>query len=328
MFTRQLGRSGITVSAVGFGCWPIGGPILGIDKKTVGWEGVNDAESIRAIHRALDLGVTFFDTSDVYGRSEDLLGRAFKDRRDQVVIATKFGKLYDRERHAIIGADCSPEHMRQALEGSLRRLQTDTIDLYQLHVGDGSLEEAVPLREALEEQVRAGKIRAYAWSTDDMDRVRVFAEGPNCAAVQQHLNVFEGNRALLAFCEQHNLASVNRGPLAMGLLTGKYTANSVLPVGDVRGVDHDWLSIFKDGKPNPDFLARLDLVRDVLTSQGRTLAQGALAWLWGLSENTIPIPGFKNVQQAEENARAMDFGPLTPAEMAQIDQLLQREPAS
>jgi len=114
MDTRQLGRSGIVVSAVGFGCWPIGGPSIE-EGKSVGWGHVDDAESIRAIHRAMDLGVTFFDTAEVYGRSEDILGRAFTGRRHQVVIATKFGRTYDRERHSIGPADLRPERMRASL---------------------------------------------------------------------------------------------------------------------------------------------------------------------------------------------------------------------
>lgn len=321
MFTRQLGRSGIEVSAVGFGCWPIGGLIIQ-DGKSVGWGAVDDDESIRAIHRAMDLGVTFFDTAEVYGRSEDILGRAFAGQRDRVVIATKFGRTYNRERHEIGVNDLRPESMLRSLEGSLRRLNTDYIDLYQLHVGDCPADQALALREALEILVQEGKIRAYGWSTDILENAHLFAEGPHCVAIQQHLNVFGGNEALLAFCEAQHLASINRGPLAMGLLTGKYTTGSALPADDVRGAGHSWMQLFPDGTPHLEALEKLDAVREILTSGGRTMAQGALAWLWGRSENTIPIPGFKGMQQAEENARAMDFGPLTPDQMAEVQSLL------
>lgn len=321
MFTRQLGRSEIQVSAVGFGCWPIGGLIIE-DGKSVGWGDVDDLESIRAVQRAIDLGVTFFDTSDVYGRSEDILGRAFAGQRDKVIIASKFGKTYDRERHMITGVDCSPQHMRRALEGSLRRLKTDYIDLYQLHVGNCPAAEAVILRDALEDMVREGKIRAYGWSTDDVECARLFADGPNCAAVQQQLNVFDGNAELLAFCEAHQLASICRGPLAMGLLTGKYTRSSVLAGDDVRGAGHVWMQLFPQGRPNAEYLGNLFAIQDILSSGGRTVGQGALAWLWARSTNTIPIPGFKGMAQAEENARAMEFGPLTPQQMAEIDRIL------
>lgn len=324
MFTRSLGRSGIPVSAVGFGCWPIGGMILEFGKP-VSYGAVDDAESIRAIHRAIDLGVTFFDTAEVYGRSEDILGEAFVGKRDQVVIATKFGRSYDRTRHDIGPIDVSLASLRQSLEGSLRRLRTDTIDLYQLHAWDCAAEDALAVREELEVLVQAGKIRSYAWSTDQLENVRLFAEGPHCTAVQQHFNVFEGNAEILAFCEAHHLASINRGPLAMGLLTGKYTPQSQLAAEDVRGGAHGWVAMFPDGKPNTSYLKKLAAIRDILSSGGRTLAQGALAWLWARSPVTIPIPGFKGIQQAEENARAMDFGPLTADQMTEIERLLHSE---
>lgn len=324
MLTRKLGRSGIEVSAVGFGCWPIGGLIIE-NGRSVGWGDVDDNETIRAIHRAIDLGVTYFDTAEVYGRSEDVLGRAFIGRRSQVVIATKFGRSYNRDRHEIGANDCRPESMRRSLEGSLKRLQTDYIDLYQLHVGDCPAETALSLRDALEQVVAEGKIRAYAWSTDNLDNARLFADGVHCAAIQQHFNIFEGNAALLAFCEANDLASINRGPLAMGLLTGKYSTSSMLPINDVRGAGHSWMRLFPGGKPNPTALAKLDAIRDILTSGGRTVAQGALAWLWGRSQNTIPIPGFKGIQQAEDNARAMEFGPLAPTQMAEIETILNRQ---
>lgn len=309
------------VSALGFGCWPIGGLIIE-NGKSVGWGKVDDDESIQAIHRAIDLGVTYFDTAEVYGRSEDILGRAFAGKREQVVIATKFGRTYNRERHEIGPNDLRPESMHQSLEGSLRRLKTDYIDLYQLHVGDCPADQAVALRDALEEVVREGKIRAYAWSTDKVENAALFAEGTHCTAIQHHLNIFEGNEALLAFCEQRNLASINRGPLAMGLLTGKYSPDATLASDDVRGAGHTWMRLFPDGKPNLEALEKLASIREILTSNGRTMAQGALAWLWGRSPNTIPIPGFKGMQQAEENARAMEFGPLTPEQMTEIQQIL------
>jgi aryl-alcohol dehydrogenase-like predicted oxidoreductase len=308
------------VSALGFGCWPIGGDLVehGI---YVGWGNVDDRESIRAIHHAMDLGVTFFDTANVYGRSEDILGEAFAGRRDQVVIATKFGKIYDPQSHDLSRTDTSAQNMRASLETSLRRLKTDTIDLFQFHLSECLAPEAVALRDALEELVQEGKIRGYAWSTGNIENVKLWEEGPHCTAVQQHLNIFEGSREVLAFCEAHRLASINRGPLGMGILTGKYHASDQLPAQDVRGGGLQ-VGAFPDGKPNPAYLAKLEAIRAVLTSGGRTVTQGALAWLWALSESTIPIPGFKNLAQADENARAMQFGPLTKGQMQQIDQIL------
>jgi aryl-alcohol dehydrogenase-like predicted oxidoreductase len=323
MEKRVLGRSGIEVSALGFGCWPIGGEIH-VGDRSAGWGAVDDEESVRAIHLAMDRGVTFFDTGDVYGRSEEILGRAFAGRRHRVVIATKFGNVYDRERHTITGTDLSTMHLRRALEGSHKRLRTDVIDLYQLHVGDCPPEVATELREELEHLVGLGKIRAYGWSTDILDNIALFNKGPNCAACQHHLNVLEGSRELVSYTAENGLASVLRGPLAMGLLSGRYTASSdPLPDSDVRGAGHEWVhNKFPGGRPDTVLLNRIEAIRDILTSDGRTLVQGALAWLWGLGGHTIPIPGFKGLKQAEENAGALEFGALTASQLAEIDALV------
>jgi aryl-alcohol dehydrogenase-like predicted oxidoreductase len=325
-FTRQLGRSGIRVSAMGLGCWAIGGPFWRGDNPA-GWGEVDDDESIRAIRRALDLGITFFDTADVYGagHSERVLGRALAGRRDQVVIATKFGPTSDESTRQITGADASPEYIRRACEASLKRLNTDIIDLYQFHLGDYDLDQAGAVRDTLEALVADGKIRHYGWSTDSPERARVFAEGPNCSAAQFQMNVLDDAASMVALCEELNLAGINRGPLAMGLLTGKYKAGSKLASDDVRGDRApDWMKYFKDGRPNPEWLKKLEAVREILTSGGRTLAQGALAWLWARSEKTIPIPGFRTVAQVEENVAAMHFGPLSAWQMREIDILLER----
>jgi len=317
MFTRTIGRSNITVSALGLGCWAIGGPFWR-GENPVGWGQVDDAESLRAIQRALDLGITFFDTADVYGcgHSERLLGQALAGKRDKVVIASKFGNIFDEQTRHITGEDASPTYIRQACEASLRRLNTDYIDLYQLHLGNYDPVKAVEVRETLEALVAEGKIRAYGWSTDNPERARLFAAGPHCTAIQQRLNIFEGNAEVLAICEEFNLASINRGPLAQGLLTGKFTADSQLPADDVR---HGWN--LREGNL-AQRLQKLDKLRTVLTRDGRTLAQAALGWLWARSRQTIPIPGFKTVKQVEENAAALSFGPLSQEQMSDIEQLL------
>jgi aryl-alcohol dehydrogenase-like predicted oxidoreductase len=144
--------------------------------------------------------------------------------------------------------------------------------------------------------------------------------------MQIGLNVFEDDPAVIELCERHGLAGVVRNPLAMGFLSGKFNASSVLPADDVRGSGHAWVTYFQDGRPRQEFLDRLEAIREILASNGRSLVQGALAWLWARSECTIPIPGFKTVAQIEENSAAMQFGPLTPDQMAEIDQLLGREP--
>ncbi|RPJ45308.1 MAG: aldo/keto reductase, partial [Chloroflexi bacterium] len=282
---RRLGRSGIEVSALGFGCWAIGGPTWR-GETPVGWGEVDDNESIRAIQRAMDLGINFFDTADAYGagHSERILGQALAGRREPAVIATKFGNGYNESTRQLGGSFASPDYIRQACEASLRRLITDHIDLYQFHLGGFPAEEAGPVVQTLEELVQAGKIRAYGWSTDDPARARVFAQGPHCTAVQLQENVLDDNPEMVALCNELDLAGVNRGPLAMGLLTGKYTGSTSLGGDDVRGTRApDWMKYFKNGKPNPEFSAKLDAIRAILTSGGRTLAQGALAWLWARS---------------------------------------------
>jgi len=325
-FTRKLGKSGIEVSAMGLGCWAIGGPFWAGDD-AVGWGDVDDNESIRSIHRALDLGVSFFDTADVYGtgHSEEVLAKALAGKRLQVIIATKFGNIFDSDSRRIIGSDASPEYIRSACEASLQRLNTDYIDLYQFHLNDYDPTQVGAVRDTLEALVAEGKIRAYGWSTDFPERARVFAEGPNCTATQFQMNVLDDAGSMVAVCDNLDLAGINRGPLAMGLLTGKYQADSKLAANDVRGDKSPaWMKYFKDGKPNPEWLKKLEAIRDILTSEGRTLAQGALAWLWGRSEQTIPIPGFRTVQQVEDNAGAMQFGPLTADQMKEIDVILER----
>ncbi len=325
-FYRELGRSGIQVSALGLGCWAIGGPFWA-GETPVGWGKVDDEESIGAVHRALELGVNFFDTADVYGagHSERVLARALAGRRQQVVIATKFGNQFDENSKQVTGISADPDYIRQACEASLRRLGTEYIDLYQFHWGDRPAEQAREVRDTLETLVQAGKIRAYGWSTDSPERAAVFAEGQNCVAIQHQMNVLDDNPALIALCEEFNLASINRGPLAMGLLTGKFSAGATLPIDDVRGRHSpEWMRYFTNGQPNPVWLKKLEAVRDILSSEGRTLAQGALAWLWGRSKRTLPIPGFRTIAQVEENCAALGHGPLTGEQMREINGLLER----
>lgn len=324
--TRTLGRSGIEISALGMGCWAIGGPFWA-GETPLGWGEVDDAESTRAIRAALDLGVTFFDTANAYGagHSEVVLGKALLGRRKDAVIATKFSSVFDETTRQMLGSDSTPAGIRQACEDSLRRLGTDCIDLYQFHDNGFPPEKAGPVRETLEALVAEGKIRAYGWSTDFPKSAEFFAGGEHCATIQAQLNVLDDNPDVVAVCEKHNLGLINRGPLAMGLLTGKYALDTKPSIDDVRGAKSpEWMKYFKNGVPNPEFLEKINAVREILTSGGRTLSQGALAWLWARSPKTIPIPGFRTVKQVEENARALQFGPLSPAQFAEVEQILGR----
>lgn len=330
-FKRKLGHSGIEVSAMGMGCWAIGGPMT-IQKLPLGWGKVNDDESLRALEKGLDMGINFLDTADVYGagHSEKLISQVIKGRRQKVVIATKFGFTFNpKTRETGFEHDITPEFVRKALESSLARLQTDYIDLYQLHIKDLNMEHAALVRDTLEDLVQEGKIRGYGWSTDDKERAAFFADGDNCIAVQHELNVFVGNKKILKLCKDRKLASINRGPLAMGLLTGKFNDKTTFSNEDCRSIIHmlgdDYYMFFENGKPRAALLEKLKNISEILRSDGRTLTQGALAWIWAKSKRTIPIPGFKTVKQVEENAGALQFGPLNEKQMQEIKSILKKE---
>lgn len=323
MFNRVLGRSGIEVSALGIGCWAIGGPWTwhnpGEDPWPAGWGKVDDQESVRAIHAALDAGVNLFDTAANYGagHSERVLGQALRGRREQAVIATKFGHIVNEEAKVVYRDDDQIlKNVRRDVEDSLRRLQTEWIDLYQLHQGSYSAERAPELMGVLEDLVDQGKIRWYGWSTDLVDRAGVFAGGDHCTAIQFQLNALFDNPEMRALCAEHDLAGVNKDPLNRGILTGKFTRESTFPDDDIRS-ESDFHSdrIVKR-------LATVEALREVLTAGGRTMAQGALAYIWALDPRMIPIPGFKNVKQVEENAAAAEFGPLSEDELAQVHEIV------
>lgn len=323
MDKRMLGNSGLAVSPLGLGGWAIGGPFT-LDGHQDGWGQVDDAESIRAIRRAVELGVTLFDTADAYGtgHSEEVLGKALKDMRRDVVIATKGGFTYDREKRALTGQDWSPTYIRRALEASLSRLGTDYVDLYQLHTGFIPDEAVEPVFFEMERMKQEGMLLAYGWSTYTREKVDLFAAKTRGAVIQTKANLFSYDAEAIAACEAHGFACLNNSPLAMGFLSGKFSRETRFGQDDVRASAFDWTEYFEDGKPKPEFLARMARVRDVLTSGGRTAAQGALAWLWAKSAVNIPIPGFKSLAQAEENARAMAFGPLSAEQLRQIDEAL------
>ncbi|MFV2045622.1 MAG: aldo/keto reductase, partial [Anaerolineales bacterium] len=292
---------------------------LGEDPWPAGWGHIDDGESIRAIHAALDAGVNLFDTAANYGagHSEVVLGEALKGRRDQVVIATKFGRIVNEGEKFVYGDDDRLiGNVRSDVENSLRRLNTDYIDLYQLHVGEYDPDLALELRGLLEELVGEGKIRWYGWSTDLVDRAEVFAGGEHCASIQFQLNAIFDNPEMRALCEEHDLAGINKDPLNRGILTGKFTPDSTFPKDDVRsGTDFHKERIVKR-------LEVVEALREPFTSGGRTMAQGALAYIWALDPRMIPIPGFKTVEQVQQNAGAMEFGPLGDEELWQVQEIV------
>jgi aryl-alcohol dehydrogenase-like predicted oxidoreductase len=299
---RRLGRSGVKVSPLGLGTARMAG---------LGWRddlAPQDSsqakrDAVRQIQAAVDLGVTFFDTADNYGQglSERILGEALRGRRDGIVVATKFGEdpMPDQEDPWSLDAGS----VERACEASLRRLGVECIDLYLLHRRDYPLERAPALMEVLEDLVRAGKIRYYGWSTDDVERARLFARGEHCIAIEHRLNVFNDNAAMLDLCREQDLASLNRVPLLMGVLTGRWSPETKLEEGDPRAQWFEQEGFLK-------LLACAQQIEPYLTSDGRSYVQGALGWIWARSPLTIPLPGFRNMEQMQALVQARQFGPL------------------
>jgi aryl-alcohol dehydrogenase-like predicted oxidoreductase len=323
MLKRILGKSKLEVSALGMGCWAIGGPWIwaqpGKDPYPAGWGDTDDEESIRAVHAALDMGVNFFDTAANYGagHSEIVLGRALKGNRDKAVIATKFGHIVNEKEKTVYGdPDQIIKNVRTDVENSLRRLQTDYIDIYQLHDGGYDPKLALELQPVLEELVSAGKIRWYGWSTDIVDSARAFAKGTHCTSIQFRLNALFDNPEMRQLCADSDLAGINKDPLNKGILTGKFNSTATFPENDIRS---------REDFSDPEIVKRLkivDEIRDILTSNGRTMAQGALAYIWALDERMVPIPGFKSVKQVIDNAGAMEFAPLTESQVKEIQTIV------
>jgi aryl-alcohol dehydrogenase-like predicted oxidoreductase len=331
MFKRRLGRSNLEVSAMGLGCWAIGGPWDWQEAdgrlEPEGWGQVDDAESIRAIHYALDAGINLFDTAANYGcgHSEKILSQALAGRREQVILATKFGYVLDEQKRTVSEPNEIVPRIRKECEDSLRRLKTDYIDLYQFHQGEYDLGKAAEVRDELEKLVEAGKIRWYGWSTDDPAGVRVFAQGAHCTAIQHSLSmsmVKYDVPGMLAVCAEHDQASINRSPLVGGMLTGKIGPDTTFPEDDLRHYQEDYLR-------TDQAKLRMQHIQEVRrffaeTGETRTLAQIALAWIWTRSQRTIPIPGFRTVVQVKENIQAMEFGLLSDEQMQKIDGIFER----
>jgi aryl-alcohol dehydrogenase-like predicted oxidoreductase len=305
---RRLGRSGVKVSPLGLGTARMAG---------LGWRedlapsdvlyprdpSQAERDAVQQIQAAVDLGVTFFDTADNYGQglSERILGKALRGRRDGIVVATKFGEdpMTDQEDPWSLDAGS----VERACEASLRRLGGQCIDLYLLHRRDYPLERAPALMEVLEDLVRAGKIRYYGWSTDDVERARLFARGEHCIAIEHRLNVFNDNAAMLDLCREEDLVSLNRVPLLMGVLTGRWSPETKLEEGDPRAQWFEQEGFLK-------LLACAQQIEPYLTSDGRSYVQGALGWIWARSPLTIPLPGFRNMEQMQALVQARQFGPL------------------
>jgi aryl-alcohol dehydrogenase-like predicted oxidoreductase len=315
-----------SIPALGLGCWAIGGPFFS-GETPLGWGEVDDAVSIKAIHCAVDLGIRFFDTAQAYGtgHSETVLGQALSNNSD-VMIGTKIGYAIDPVTKQLTGEVTSPQAIQQSLDGSLRRLRRDHIDLIHLHLNEAPIAVAETIFACLDDMRQAGKISTFGWSTDFPDRAKAFAAMPGFVSIQHAMNVFYRADMLTPIIEEHGLLSINRSPLAMGLLGGKHTGSTKFDANDVRGRTVTWIDYFENGQIRPEYANRLANVRELLQSNGRTLAQGALAWLWARSTCTLPIPGFRNDAQVTDLAGALRHGPLSAKAMQEIETLIEREP--
>ncbi|MEM7302917.1 MAG: aldo/keto reductase [Pseudomonadota bacterium] len=311
---------------MGMGCWAIGGPFWN-GEIPVGWAGANDQDSRAAIEAAWSCGVRAFDTSAVYGtgHSEELLGEVLWNRPDAIIVS-KFGHSFDAATRQMTGPKTDPAYIQGSIEESRSRLRRDRVDVMLLHLNDLPIDEAVAVFDVLDEEVERGHIGSYGWSTDFPASLDAFANRENFTAVQHSMNLFFDAPSLSRVAQSHNLPQLIRSPLAMGILSGKYSDGQSVGNGDVRGNNDDWSGYFHDGRAKEELLAKVSAVRELITSGGRTLTQGALCWLVAKSPNTLPIPGAKTAAQAEENASALQFGPLAPDIMQEIEAVLDRPP--
>lgn len=302
---------------IGIGCWQFGGAVT-LDGQPDGWTGVSDDESIAAIQRAVEMGVNFFDTSDQYGwgHSEELLGRALKGCRDRVFLASKVGFGQDAEGRRTCNE--SPAYILSACEASLRRLQTDVIDVYQCHLW--RTERWADFLDAFETLQRQGKIRQFGVSTNDFDMVTRFDERHNLGVVQCNYNLLDrrAEREILPYCRARGIAVIARGPLARGKLSGKYDKQTRFDANDNRT---KWLAAGsrEEFDRHMDIVARL---RPIAARAGFTLPQLAVKFVLSHVAVSIAITGVKNRSQVETNAAISFLPPMTRDEMAAVQQAL------
>ena len=308
---RELGRTGWKVSEISFGAWAIGSM----------WGSVDEKESVAALHKALDLGINFFDTADVYGdgRSERLLGQLRKERKETFYIATKAGQRL--RPHTAEGYN--KENLTRFVEESLRNLQLDCVDVVQLHCPPNQVYYRPETFEALDSLVKEGKIRHYAVSVRTVEEGLKALEYPGIQSVQIIFNMFRQRPAELFFSEakRRKTGILARLPLSSGMLAGRMTQSTTFGEDDHRSFNREGARFDKgETFSGMDYNLSLELVEQLrgLTPQGASMAQFALRWILMFDAVTCAIPGGKRPSQVEDNARASDLPPISNEVMHKV----------
>ena len=308
---RELGRTGFKVSEISFGAWAIGND----------WGNVDDKDSLAALHRAVDLGVNFFDTADVYGdgHSEKLLAQLKKDRREEIIIATKAG----RRLNPHVAGSYTGENISGFIERSLQNLETETLDLVQLHCPPTEVYYFPELFGALDDLIKQGKIKNYGVSVEKVEEAIKAIEYENVKTVQIIFNIFRQRPADLFFelAKQKKVGILARLPLSSGMLTGKMNPDTKFEAQDHRNYNRHG-EAFDVGETfsGIDFETGLQAVEELrkFVPEGMTMAQFALRWILMFDAVTCAIPGAKRPSQAEENTSAADFPPLSDETMQRV----------
>lgn len=322
---RIISRINEKTSALGMGCWAIGSEWT-LNGNYVCYGKTDDKESIKALEAAYETGIRLFDTAANYGAglSERLISKALGNRINDCFISTKFGFNVNEKTKNVVpyGKNMKTSdvvsHMEKDINNSLKRLNRDYIDFLFFHIWDYDRDLSLKVRDALEGFVLKGKIKTFGWSIDDPESIKLWGESNYCGITQAEINIIKNKPEITRYCEESGITIFNRSPLAMGFLTGKYNKNSNFKKSDIRS--GAWAKEYYQAPA----LSTLNSVKEILTSRGRTLSQGSLAWLWSRSEKNIPIPGIRTADQAIENGKAMEFGPLSKSDFNEIERLLKR----
>jgi aryl-alcohol dehydrogenase-like predicted oxidoreductase len=319
MVYRAFGKTEWQISRIGLGCWQFGGAIM-LDGRPDGWSGVNDDESFATIKRAADLGVNFFDTADMYGwgHSEELLGRALKEigNRDRYYIASKVGFWHDDQGKRTFNE--SRNYILDACDASLRRLQTERIDLYQCHLW--RTEHWTEFLDAFETLQKHGKIRFYGVSTNDFDMIQRFDQRHRLASVQSNYNLLDRHveQDILPYCRARGIAFIARGPLAMGKLSGRLTKDHQFDTNDIRS---KWLDDENRQKFERD-IGTVERLKPIAQRWGFTMPELAIKFALTHAAVSTSIPGARNRNQLQHNVAASLLTPLAPHELAAVAEAL------